>query len=292
MSRAGNDFDYLLEKISDSEISDTPFPHVEITDFLAKDHFEAIVGDRQIALDSAADAEELLVSLEVNGYEIIQFPGAITSKHKYLDWLKGFKDESAHAEATINQSHITTEGFGVVYRLARYESPILMELNAFFVSDRLKNLLVAKFAIEAEVHTDAGIQKYLQGYEISPHPDIRAKALTWMLNINPSDESEDMNFHTHYMKLKDHWRFVGEFWRYNHDVERCWLPWDWCETVKQQTRNNSVVIFSPADDTIHAVKANYDHLRTQRTQAYGNLWYDATELKSIEFSAFDLKKSR
>jgi hypothetical protein len=51
------------------------------------------------------------------------------------------------------------------------------------------------------------------------------------------------------------------------------VPWDWVETHKQQTKNNSIIIFSPADDTLHAVKASYDHLVTQRTQFYGNLWF-------------------
>jgi len=292
MGEAGRMFDYLLDKIRDAEMDDVPFRHVEITEFLDKDHFEAIVGDRQIAFDRAADAAELLDNLSAHGYEIIRFPGAITSRRQYLAWLAGAKDESAHAAATITQSHITTEGFGAVYRLARYEGPMLKELNDFFLSDRLKNLLIDKFAIKAAVHTDAGIQKYLQGYEISPHPDIRSKALTWMLNLNPSDDSEQLNFHTHYLRLKDQWRFVSEFWRYNQDIERCWLPWDWCETVRQQTRNNSIVFFSPSDDTVHAVKADYDHLLTQRTQAYGNLWYESTKLKNLEYSAFDLKNSR
>lgn len=113
-----------------------------------------------------------------------------------------------------------------------------------------------------------------------------------MLNINPGAGSDGMDFHTHYMKLKDQWRFIGEFWRFNQDVERCWVPWDWCETVKQQARNNSIVIFSPTDETIHAVKANYNHLKTQRTQAYGNLWCDYPDrnLKYLPFTAFDLKK--
>jgi len=56
-------------------------------------------------------------------------------------------------------------------------------------------------------------------------------------------------------------------------MERCWVPWDWCTTVKQQTQNNSIVILSPSFDTIHAVKASYCHLEGQRTQLYGNLWY-------------------
>ncbi len=293
MSNKGKMFDYLLEKISKSEMSDSPFPHIEIADFLDNEHFEAVVRERQIALDSVSCTEELLDSLDSNGYEIVQFPGAITSKRQYLNWLEGDRDESVHATATPGQLRIATEGFGIVYRLARYDSSILQELNDFFVSDRLIDLLVDKFSIRKDVHVDAGIQKYLHGYEISPHPDIRSKALTWMLNINPGANSDDMDFHTHYMKLKDQWRFIGEFWRFNQDVERCWVPWNWCETVKQQTRNNSIVIFSPTDETIHAVKANYDHLKTQRTQAYGNLWYDYPDrsLQHFAFTEFDLKKT-
>jgi hypothetical protein len=42
---------------------------------------------------------------------------------------------------------------------------------------------------------------------------------------------------------------------------------------KKQRKNNSIVIFSPGNDTVHAVKANYDHLAYQRTQLYGNLWF-------------------
>ena len=32
------------------------------------------------------------------------------------------------------------------------------------------------------------------------------------------------------------------------------------KTVFQQVKNNSIVIFSPNNDTLHAVKANYNHL--------------------------------
>lgn len=268
MNQTGDTFDYLLDKVSESEMLNVPFRHIEITDFLSREHFEAIVGDHQIALEKASNTADLLDKLSTSGYEVAGSAAAATTVFPGLDRLSG-----------------------TVCRLTRCESSILKELMDFFVSDRLKKLLVDKFGIRAEVHVGALIKKSLHGYEISPHPDVRGKALTWMLNINPSDESEGMDFHTHYMKLKDQWRFIGEFWRYNQDVERCWLPWDWCETVKQQTRNNSIVLFSPADDTIHAVKANYDHLQTQRTQVHGNLQYvDGTDLKQVGFAAFDLKK--
>jgi hypothetical protein len=94
-----------------------------------------------------------------------------------------------------------------------------------------------------------------------------------MVNVNPALNSEAIDYHTHYLRFKPERAKVQEYWKSNNDAERCWVPWSWCETVKRQTKNNSIVIFSPADDTLHAVKASYDHLSTQRTQFYGNLWY-------------------
>jgi len=113
------------------------------------------------------------------------------------------------------------------------------------------------------------------------------KALTWMLNINPGADAEQADYHTHYLRFKDQWRFIGEFWKTNLQFDRDWLPWDWCETVKRQRTNNSIVLFSPSNDTIHAVKANYDHLRTQPTQFYGNLWDEKQDLPKVGFRHFD-----
>ncbi|MEO0061585.1 MAG: hypothetical protein RLZZ08_145 [Pseudomonadota bacterium] len=148
--------------------------------------------------------------------------------------------------------------------------------------------MVEKFGITTPVQIDTGIQKYLHGYEISPHPDIRRKALTWMLNINTGDFSEDQEFHTHYLRLKPEWSFITAFWQGNPQIDRDWLPWSWCETVKRQRQNNSLVIFAPSDDTIHAVKASYDHLGMQRTQMYGNLWHPARRLPKVEYSQFTI----
>ena len=102
-----------------------------------------------------------------------------------------------------------------------------------------------------------------------------------MVNINPSPESENLNIHTHYMKFKDRYKDIYNFWQTNKDVDRCWVPWSWAETVKRQTKNNSIVIFAPDNDTLHAVKADYNHLKTQRTQIYGNLWYNNKKIAPL-----------
>jgi hypothetical protein len=275
-------FDYLLRKIEAASFSDDPFRHIYIDEFLSPEHFEAVIGLDQIDLKPQPHTEALLESLDEMGYDIIPFPGCVTSKQEYLNWFNGRTKRTYHA---------ATEGFGAVFRLMRFDHTVLKDLNAFLLSPELKNVLVEKFGIARPVEIDAGIQKYLHGYEISPHPDIRRKAVTWMLNVNPGSDSEDYDYHTHYLRLKPEWKFVGEFWRHNEQFDRDWLPWEWCETAKRQPANNSIVLFSPSDDTIHAVKADYDHLLSQRTQLYGNLWYELRPLQKVDFMHFDIAGS-
>jgi hypothetical protein len=274
-------FHYLLDKISSARFSHEPFDHLEILDFLLPEHFRAIVDDRQIRLNRVRSIEELLESLEQNGYQIMDFPGCVTSKKEYLDWYYG---------SVMKTYHAATESFGMVFRLCHCHSELISGLAQFFESEELKAVLVQKFGITRPVRLDTGIQKYLHGYEISPHPDVRLKALTWMLNLNPGENTEYADYHTHYLRFKNQWRFISEFWRYNEEFDRDWVPWDWCETVKRQRENNSIVFFSPSNDTLHAVKANYDNLKTQRTQLYGNLWYKAQHLPTLPYQSFDIGK--
>jgi hypothetical protein len=65
-------------------------------------------------------------------------------------------------------------------RLKQYPpNSTLSRFNAFFNSPVWVSMLHEKFGLEsAATKTDNGLQKYLDGYEISPHPDIRQKALT------------------------------------------------------------------------------------------------------------------
>ena len=86
------------------------------------------------------------------------------------------------------------------------------------------------------------------------------------------------------MKFKDEYKYVQEYWKGNKDMDRCWVPWHWCETIKKQTNNNSVVFFAPDDDTMHAVNTDYQHLDYQRTQIYGNFWWksDIKKIKEIK----------
>jgi len=262
-------FEYLLSKIAQADFETVPFRHIYIRDFFEKQDFSQIVSSPEILIPSAESDEQLFNMMFERNYKIIDFPGCITSKDLYLKW---HNEKNSHARIYNNSS---CEGFGITLRLTQPTSPVINDLSGFLRSDAFQTALADKFGIKRdEVFYDGGIQKYLDGYEISPHPDIRAKALTYMININPGQNSETREHHTNYLKFRDEFKYVQAYWDGHPNQDRCWVPWDWCDVTKVQTENNSLVIFSPDNTTLHAVRARYDHLLSQRTQLYGNLWYN------------------
>lgn len=276
------DFHYLIDKVVSENFQTEPFDHLEINSFFSDEHFQQIISSPELRAPNAKDDANLIAKLEGNGFKSIKFPGAVTNKQEYLRWHRERDSEIQH--------HTACEGFGYVMRLYDQTTPILKELESFLKSDKFLTAICSRFGISIEdVHYDGGIQKYLDGYEISPHPDIRRKAATFMVNINPSELSEQMNHHTHYMKLIEARRYVQSLWEGNPSVERAWVPWDWACTVKQQWQNNSIVLFAPSNDTLHAVRSDYNHLITQRTQLYGNLWFvTSNSEKALTWENLDL----
>jgi hypothetical protein len=266
-------FDYLINKIIDADFSHQPFKHIYIDNFFSEEHFIKIISSREIKLSKSNSDDELFNNLFKNNYKIISFPGSITDHKKYIDW---------HSKRKTNIiCHTACESAGMVLRLFS-EDEFLRKLSHFIGGNEFNTAIAHKFGINLdECDIDGGIQKYLDGYEISPHPDIRKKAATFMVNINPHDDSESFNHHTQYLKFKKSKEYIRHFWDGNPDCDRTWVPWDWCEKVFEQKKNNSIVIFSPSNETMHAVKANYDHLKTQRTQLYGNIWHKEDLTKSF-----------
>ena len=107
-----------------------------------------------------------------------------------------------------------------------------------------------KFNINTDSYrSDIGIQKFLDGYEISPHPDIRSKAITFMFNINPCNSSED-NDHQHFYWSSRKHKYIEELWSETSKIERSWVP-NWCKVTKQLNDNNSIIIFAPNNNTLH-----------------------------------------
>jgi len=260
------DLSYVIERIKNSEITEFPFRHLEINELFKPEDFEQFINSPEIKTKAVKDDQALFEELFANDYRIIAFPGCTENHKEYIKWHKGDK--------TSQEISTSCEGFGVVMRLQSTKSEPMTTLQNFLNSKEFINCIAEKFDVKPEdCNYDAGIQKYLDGYEISPHPDIRRKALTYMVNMNPDPASSEKEHHTLYLQFKPEWNYVPEFWKGNENVDRCWVPWDWCDVKKQQRQNNSIVIFSPNNRTMHAVKASYNHLNYQRTQLYGNLWY-------------------
>ena len=276
---------YVLEKIERAEIVRDPFRHIEIDELFEPDDFRSIVESPEIKLRATPNDEGLFEELFARDYKIIEFPGCTEDYREYIAWHRQKK--------LTHKTNTSCEGYGVVLRLQAPRSAVISELQAFFESDEFVSCIAGKFGINPGVcDYDAGLQKYLDGYEISPHPDIRKKGLTYMVNVNSSPDSMEDEYHTSYLKLKPQWKYVSEYWSGNEHVDRCWVPWEWCDVVKQQRRNNSIVMFSPGNDTIHAVKAAYDHLTHQRTQFYGNLWFsESAVLAKPKWEDFNISTS-
>lgn len=267
--RRKNNFQYILKKLDSADFQYTPFKHLIIDDFFSDEHLNIILSDKQIHFLPVKDTNQLITTLSDYDYEVIGFPGCTQNIDKYLECLDSNEWNNIHTSLADGE----LEGYGIAYRLNSYRSRFIQDLMEFMNGPELHALLRKKFDLSKNTAILSAVQKYLTRYEISPHPDIRRKALTYLININRNSESERLDIHTQLLAFKEDYKHIFTEWQQNTEYERFWVPWDWCETVKMHSKNNSLVMFSPDNDTLHAIKLNYDHNKTQRTQIYGNLNY-------------------
>ena len=103
-------FGYLLDRIRAAEFTQLPFRHLQINKLFEKQHFAEITSAPEVALSNLPDDEALFDALFDNGYKIINFPGCITNKVKYIRWHR-----EKHRQHNVNNS--ACEGFGITLRL-------------------------------------------------------------------------------------------------------------------------------------------------------------------------------
>lgn len=176
-----------------------------------------------------------------------------------------------HREDSFEENKNGLAGVGMTFKLRKIINSEIQDLIIFLNSDEFHECLNRKFSISRPTKMSTRIQKYLSGYEITPHPDIRSKALTYLFNINPSELAEKMDIHTHLLTLKPEYEYIKAHWARNKYKDRNMIPWEWCETQKVLSKGNSLVMFAPSNDTLHGAKLKYDHCAFQRTNIYGNL---------------------
>lgn len=277
-----NSYSYIIDKINSASFFDDPFKHIYIEDFLSQEHLELLTSFEQIQLPKRNSTEDLISHLQKIGYKQQMFPGCTTSIKDYLNWYNNKQSDAFHNKEIV-------EGFGMAWRLHKVKNQEVQNLIDFLNSDKFYKAITEKFSIDKSCRISTSIQKYLTGYEISPHPDVRRKALTYLVNINTSSSAETEDVHTHLCAFKDEYKKIYDYWKTHEEVDRCWVPWSWCNSKKQISKNNSLVMFSPDNDTLHAVKLNYNHLNYQRTQLYGNLFFnDALKYKEAKYQNLPL----
>ena len=278
-----DDFNYLIDKISEASFNFEPFKFIYIQDFFTKDHFDRITKCKQITVPQFDSTEHMCQELKTTyKYKPFPFPGCTTSVSSYLEWY----NNKNKGKGVANQDLL--EGYGIAFRLQQYDDLILEELINFFNSEDWQECIKKKFNKKGEVSVDTAIQKYVSGYEISPHPDIRRKCATYMININTAPEAEHLDLHTHFMTFVKSKKWVFKKWKENVGLDTCWVPWSWAKTRYTHSKNNSITMFAPSYRTLHAVKLDYDHTKLQRTQVYGNLWYTGSSRPSPKLSNWKL----
>ena len=144
-------FKYLIPKIIGSDFCYKPFKHLEIQEFLKKEDFEEIISSKEVSLSEQSSDTELFEELFDVGYKIIPFPGAVTDHKLYI---------SRRKKGKVIPSHSSCESAGVVLRLLRPNSQILIDLKNFIESKEFNMALAEKFNLKFDqCSIDTGIQK-------------------------------------------------------------------------------------------------------------------------------------
>lgn len=200
----------------------------------------------------------------------------------------------------------------------------LLPLHRFLKSERFTEALLKKFSAPGSwgprgsaippgkhiyfrnaCHNYASVfdlHRDLAGYEISPHPDVPSKILTFLFYLTPSDELRQ--FGTLLCKPKPGIQLklagagrsplmarlvhslkslVGG--RYGLAQKDEWFPWESFDIAKvAEARANTLLVFSPNADSYHAVRLNIpaDHPLQQRQTLRGfvRAGHNSTNYKS------------
>ena len=175
------------------------------------------------------DHDELHKTLLSKNWSILHFPGCTTSWTEYKKYLNTNNINEIKKKNPV-------ENVGITFRLHDYQNSKIKELIEFMNGKEFHQALKNKFKLNDATSIISAIQKNLTGYEISPHPDKRSKALTYLLNINCDAEIEKMNCHTHLLEFKDKYKKIEKYWVDHPINERCWVPWEWCNSKKKQMK--------------------------------------------------------
>tara|TARA_Y100000389_G_scaffold204199_1_gene255502 strand:+ start:17 stop:790 length:774 start_codon:yes stop_codon:yes gene_type:complete len=232
--------DYIIKKIEDAEIIVKPFPHIIIPNFIEDDDLKNILDN--IEIDNLNEIEKK--------YKKVHYPGAKTTNEKLIN---------------------RPTGIGLVYSLKEKYSKKNIKLNTILKSEDFKLALFKKLNIPKNIDgwNIYQINKDLNGYEISPHPDITGKVITYQINLSNSVALDNYDLSTKFHIIKPQClKFIKEL---SKKKTRPWGKWDWFDKGKPiPYKQNTFMAFAPSDISYHSVKLeNYPQEKYQRTMLRG-----------------------
>lgn len=232
--------DCIIKKIEEAEIIVKPFPHIVISNFLEDDDLIDILDNIDIDNLNVIDKK----------YKLVQYPGAKT---------------------TTEELTKRPTGVGLVYALKEEYSKNNIKLNTILDSDEFKQTLMKKLNIPTNIDgwNVYQINKDLNGYEISPHPDITGKVITYQLNLSNTDILNNFDLGTKFHIIKpEYLKYINEL---SKQRKRPWGKWEWFNEGKSiPYQKNTFMAFAPSDISYHSVKLeNYPQQKHQRTMLRG-----------------------
>ena len=115
-------FSYLIDKIDKQKFSMFPFKHIYIEDFFNKAHFKKIISSKEVNLNKSKNDTELFNKLFELDYKIVNFPGCVTNKSKYINW---------HEQKNKIDHSSSCESAGMALRLFS-DNEFFIKLQSFF----------------------------------------------------------------------------------------------------------------------------------------------------------------
>lgn len=268
-----HNFDYVLKKIENAPIITDPYPHIIISNFLSDNDYDNLLYSHHIDIYDKSclhipkvnTYNELKSKLQYAGWEPISYPGAVSGKT---------------GSDLLNRP----TGKGLVYKLvdkkADGENGIRTYLDMFLTRtdntlnntsvNTFINTLLNKFKYANNIGWNVyEYNKDLNGYEISPHPDVSGKLVTYQLNLAPDNLLAEYNLATRLLKLRP--EYTDEIEKLAKTRARPWGLWEWFdETSSVPFIGNTFFAFPPTNDTYHAVKLEeYPEKIQQRTMIRG-----------------------
>ena len=79
-------FQYLIDKIQNSKIIESPYSHIYIENFFDEEDFSKIINSNRVNTKNYKNNDELFESLFSLGYKTIDFHGCINNVKDYNAW--------------------------------------------------------------------------------------------------------------------------------------------------------------------------------------------------------------